>query len=251
MSLPLTYPSQSLRFLETLNRKDKLSNGIGRTATVPEILPARLKLDIVIVGAGLGGLALAIALARRGHAVQILEQAPQLGEVGAGIQIPPNSGRLLHRWGVFEHLEKWAVQPEAINFRRWEDGTVIGHTALGDAFEDNFETPYYVVHRAHFHEALHQRALQLGVVVKLGCKVVKYNEKQGSVMLDNGIMVRGDLVVAADGIKSVARDSMFPDEHHEPIFDGFAAYRATVDVKKMRNDPDIAWILERPALNIW
>lgn len=98
-----------------------------------------------------------------------------------------------------EHLEKWVVKPEGINFRRWEDGKIIGHTALGDSFQDDFQIPYYVVHRAHFHEALHQRALQLGVLVELGCRVTQYNEDSGSVIFGDGSVAQGDLVVAADG----------------------------------------------------
>lgn len=91
------------------------------------------------------------------------------------------------------------VKPEGINFRRWEDGRIIGHTALGHTFQQDFQVPYYVVHRAHFHEALHQRALQLDVLVDLGCKVIQYNEESGSVILGDGSVVQGDLVVAADG----------------------------------------------------
>jgi salicylate hydroxylase len=123
-------------------------------------------------------------------------------QVGAGIHIPPNSGRLLHRWGVFEHLEKWAAQPESINIRRWEDGRMIGRTALDAMFQKDFKSPYYVVHRAHYYEALHQRALQLGVVLELGCRVVQYRENQGSVVLSDGSVIEGDLVVAADGMLS-------------------------------------------------
>ncbi|CAN9305704.1 unnamed protein product [Alternaria alternata] len=90
-SLRTSYPSQALRFLEKVN-------GLNGTSTPSPSLPeqARIKMSIIVVGAGLGGLALAIALARRGHSVRVLEQASKLGEVGAGIQIPPNSGRLLH-----------------------------------------------------------------------------------------------------------------------------------------------------------
>lgn len=120
-------------------------------------------------------------------------------QVGAGIQIPPNSGRLLHRWGVFEHLQKWAVAPDGINLRRWQNGQVIGYTGLGDAFISDFEVPYYVVHRAHFHEALHTQAKELGVKIELNKEVVKYDEAKGSVMLKDGSIVQGDLVVAADG----------------------------------------------------
>ncbi|CAN9305919.1 unnamed protein product [Alternaria alternata] len=208
-------------------------------------------MSIIVVGAGLGGLALAIALARRGHSVRVLEQASKLGEVGAGIQIPPNSGRLLHDWGVFEHLEKWVVKPDAIHFRRWEDGREIGRTALGKDFRENFKVPYYVVHRAHFHHALHQRALQLGVMIELNARVVKYSEKSASVELANNSIIMADLVIAADGIKSKARATIYKDTIHEPSFNGFAAYRATVDVQKIKADPEIAWIIEEPSLNIW
>lgn len=119
--------------------------------------------------------------------------------MGAGIQIPPNSGRLLRRWGVLKDLEKWAVKPECINFRRWKDGSVIGHTALGGTFQDNFQVPYSVVHRAHFHESLVRRAVQLGVTIDLDCKVVQYKPPEGCVVLADGTVVEGDLVVAADG----------------------------------------------------
>ncbi|KAJ4310729.1 hypothetical protein N0V94_008303 [Neodidymelliopsis sp. IMI 364377] len=119
--------------------------------------------------------------------------------VGAGIQIPPNSGRLLQRWNVFEHLQRYAVQPEGINFRRWETGNVIGRTAFGQNFQDDFGVPYYVVHRAHFHEALYQRAMELGVSVELGCKVREYEESKGSLVLESGVKISGDLIVAADG----------------------------------------------------
>jgi salicylate hydroxylase len=100
---------------------------------------------------------------------------------------------------VFEHLEQWVVKPDAIHFRRWKDGREIGRTALGKDFEENFKVPYYVVHRAHFHNALHQRALQLGVVVELNARVVKYCEKSASVELANNSIIIGDLIVAADG----------------------------------------------------
>ncbi|KAF2999653.1 hypothetical protein E8E13_000156 [Curvularia kusanoi] len=245
----LTYPSQSLKFLEALCIEKELHTNISSASTCPK--QAKIKLRIVIVGAGLGGLALCVALARRGHAVRVLEQAKQLGEVGAGIQIPPNSGRLLHRWGVFQHLARWAVKPEGINFRRWEDGRVIGHTDLGERFQRNFGVPYYVVHRAHFHDALYKRALELGVVVDLDRTVVEYDSQQGSVILADRSVVTGDLVVAADGIKSVARASICQGTLHEPSSEGFAAYRATVNVSRISDDSEIAWILEKPSLNIW
>lgn len=77
-----------------------------------------MSLDVAIVGCGLGGLAAAHALAKAGHKVTILEDAPAIGEVGAGIQVSPNVSRLLIRWGLQEQLEKIGVLPEALEFRR-------------------------------------------------------------------------------------------------------------------------------------
>ncbi|KAH8886263.1 FAD/NAD(P)-binding domain-containing protein [Thozetella sp. PMI_491] len=248
-NLRTTYPTQSLHFLRTLEEQKLTQN--GGTIAVQAISQAKLKMEVVIVGAGLGGLATAIALARRGHLVTILEQAPALGEVGAGIQIPPNTGRLLRRWGVFDKLEKFAVRPDHINFRRWENGAVIGLTRLVPDFEENFGAPYYVAHRAHLHTALSERALELGVTVRLNSLVTKYSIDSGSVFLADGTVVKGDLVVGADGIKSLARETLHPETTAEPTFTGFAAYRATVDVEKMKADPTLAALLETPSLNVW
>lgn len=119
-------------------------------------------------------------------------------QVGAGIQIPPNSARLLRRWGVFRYLEQSATRPDSIKFRRWENGDVIGLTALDSEFAENFGSPYHVVHRADFHKALHQRAIELGVQVRLNSRVVEYAGGSSAVLQD-GSVVDGDLVVAADG----------------------------------------------------
>ncbi len=81
---------------------------------------ASLPLNVIIIGCGLGGLAAAFALGKAGHRVKIIESAPQIGEVGAGIQVTPNLSRILIRWGLGEHLKNIAVLPEAIALRRCE-----------------------------------------------------------------------------------------------------------------------------------
>jgi len=124
-------------------------------------------------------------------------------QIGAGIHIPPNAGRLLYQWGVAEHIEKLAIKPEGINIRRWEDGSVIGYTALDACYISDFGAPYYVVHRAHYHDALHKVAVKLGVAIQLGARVVRYQEQKGAVMLEDGSVIAGDLVVAVDGVSNV------------------------------------------------
>ena len=91
------------------------------------------------------------------------------------------------------------VEPEGMTFRRWADGKSIGYTKLVPHFRENFHGPYYVVHRAHFHDALYRRALELGVEVKVASRVEKYDMEAPSVELTNSDTLQADLVIAADG----------------------------------------------------
>ena len=97
--------------------------------------------NIIICGAGLGGLGAAIALARKGHQVTVLEAASQLNEVGAGIQIPPNSSRILKSYGLEKKISENIVWPSYINFRRYATGEVIGTTPLRPTMEEKYGFP--------------------------------------------------------------------------------------------------------------
>jgi 2-polyprenyl-6-methoxyphenol hydroxylase and related FAD-dependent oxidoreductases len=130
----------------------------------------------------------------------MLAIANHLPQVGAGIQIPSNSTRLLSRLGLDPYLKEYVIEPESISFRRWQSGNVIGLTQLIPNFREQFGAPYYVIHRANFHSALHKRALDLGVTVKVASRVVGYNIEEPSIVLENDETVSSDLVVAADGI---------------------------------------------------
>ena len=239
-----SYPTGSLQFLRN-NQPETvkvLENRVGKS---------KVRLNVIVVGAGLGGLATSVALARRGHTVTVLEQAVELGEVGAGIQVPSNSSRLLLRWGIGRFLSDQLVEPEGIRFRRWEDGSLIGYTKLVPDFRQHFDGPYYVVHRAHLHDALHRLALEQGVHLRTDSKVTGYDMDVPSVQLSDGLSFTADLIVAADGIKSIARPIILESEDQPPRPSGFAAYRATVDTSKIQMDKETASLLEKPGLNLW
>ena len=91
------------------------------------------------------------------------------------------------------------MTPRSILWRRWEDGKVIGNARDNPQSEERFGSPYYVTHRAHLHEILHLKAVELGVAIRLASRVEKYNPDEPSLVLVGGEIVRADLVVAADG----------------------------------------------------
>ncbi|KAF2007197.1 FAD/NAD(P)-binding domain-containing protein [Amniculicola lignicola CBS 123094] len=237
-----SYPSRSLSFLRRLKEPSPEEN-------TP--LQAKVKLQIIVSGAGLGGLATAIALRRRGHHVTVFERAPELGEVGAGIQVPPNSSRLLLKWGLEPYLQGKALEPKEIRIRRWQDGSIIGLTKLVPDFQENFGAPYYVVHRANLQLGMYKLALDLGVEVKVNSGVKEYDETGPRVTLEDGTVANADLVVAADGLKSEARRVVLQGVDQPPQKAGFAAYRAMVDAEQMRGDPDTSWLLDSPGQNLW
>ncbi|KAL3479834.1 hypothetical protein BJX99DRAFT_255270 [Aspergillus californicus] len=208
------------------------------------------KLKIAIIGAGVGGLSTAIALKREGHTVTVYEQALALSEVGAGIQIPPNSSRILHSWGLEAALERRSVKPSGILWRRWQDGSIIGNASLNPELQERFGAPYYVTHRAHLHDVLHERVQELGVPVQLGKRVEGY-DADGGVEFGDGEVIQADLVVAADGIKSAARKKLNGEKDKGPHGHGLAAYRATVAMHEIRADPLLKWIADSPGLNLW
>lgn len=186
---PASYPTTSWQYLRATS---------GEPYNQPTA-PARCKLRVAIIGAGIGGLSAAIALAKDGHQVEVYENAPALAEIGAGIQIPPNSSRILHSWGLENALQMKAVRPKTLRWKRWQDGTVIGLTRYEPDFQDWFSAPYYVAHRAELHEVLHDRVKELGVSVYLGKQVTQYDMTAPRFSVEGVGDVETDLVVAADG----------------------------------------------------
>jgi salicylate hydroxylase len=186
----------------------------------------------VIVGAGIGGLTAALALAARGIEPTVLEQATALGDVGAGIQLAPNATRVLQRVGVYESLRPLAVFPVDLTFRRWSDGAVIARRELGPALERSLGAPYIQVHRADLHSAL-VGGLPAGCAVQLATRVVGVEQDgvSATAVCADGRRVRGDVLIAADGIHSAVRAAVFGQDR--PEYSGTVSYRAVVPAERL------------------
>jgi salicylate hydroxylase len=197
---------------------------------------------VAVVGAGIGGLTLAAALARAGIHCEVFEQARCLAEVGAGIQVAPNAVRLLHRLGLERQLHAQAVRPRAIELRRWDNDRLLTRTALGDECEALFGAPYYTVHRADLQHALAGRLVDN--VLHLGRRLTGVEERPGRAVLrfDDGSTYSADVVVGADGIHSVVREALAADA---PVFSGQTIYRGLVPGERV---PDL---VRDPRVRVW
>src|SRR5689334_19752492 len=111
-------------------------------------------MKIAIIGGGIGGLSAALQLLREGFDVQVYEQSPRIGEIGAGIQISPNASRLLIRLGLKGAMDRVGVRPAAVHQRRWDGGRTLQRAPVGSAVETTFGAPYYHFHRGDLAELL-------------------------------------------------------------------------------------------------
>lgn len=192
------------------------------------------KRKILIAGAGIGGLTAAANLLRAGHDVSIFEQAPELSEVGAGLQLSANATHVLHHIGLGPALAEVGVRPGAYVFRLHDTGEEIQRFALSDDHERLHGAPYYQVHRADIHSLLAAKVLDLkGDAIHLNCRVTGFEETADSVKLRiaDGTHADGDLLVGADGLKSVICQQLVGNI--SATYTGDAAWRITVPVERL------------------
>lgn len=179
---------------------------------------------IVIVGGGIAGMTAAAALAQRGFEVTLLESAPQLGEIGAGVTLSPNAMKGLDFLGVSEAVAEAGVEPTRQRIQHWEDGrTLLEVDRTGQRAK--YGAPYVTIHRADLHDALSLAASAAGVRLRCDARVI--GSEGSSAILADGTRVHGDLLIGADGVKSVVRERY---EANLPHFTGHVAWRSLVPV---------------------
>ena len=185
--------------------------------------------EVVVIGGGIGGLAAALALARRGARVRVLEQAPALTEVGAGLQIAPNGVAVLAALGLRDAAAPLASVAEAVELRDYRKGRLVARVPLGADAVARYGWPYWQFHRADLLGILAEAAVASGVELRLGVAVVAVASEAGGVRVRcaDGTEVSAALAVAADGLRSSTRAAHFAGA--APRFTGHVAWRATVE----------------------
>jgi salicylate hydroxylase len=192
---------------------------------------------IFVVGAGIGGLTAALALANRGFRVVVLEKAERLDEVGAGLQLSPNASSILIGLGLKERLAARAVMPEAISILSARAGGEIIRLPLGETASLRAGAPYWVIHRADLQAALQAQVNDHpDIELRLGCQFedVAAHAKGLTVVQRRGNGRQQDLALAligADGVWSTVRQHLFPKV--QPQFSGLIAWRGTLDATQL------------------
>lgn len=204
-------------------------------------------LHVLVAGAGIGGLTIALALQRAGIRVSIYEQAAALGEVGAGLTLASNASRILQHLGLGAVLDDLAVIPGRGAVKHYRTGRTLVDIPRGTTQVERFGAPYCQIHRNDLHQAL-AAAVQSGDrdCLHLGCTLEDFGQDSQVVtaLFRDGQTARGDLLIGCDGIRSTVRARLFGTE--DPRFTGYVAWRGLVPMERLSASlvvPDSAvWI---------
>jgi salicylate hydroxylase len=193
---------------------------------------------VAIIGAGIGGLSLALGLRERGVTAEVYEQAPELTEIGAAIALSANANREYARLGLLDELMAASTIPTELIYRHWRDGNrIAAHQVRNDStYVRRFGAPYLGIHRADL-----QKTLSSAFGVKnlhLGCRLVNIVEDDNSVVAEfaNGRVERADIVVGADGVRSTVRRWVTGAD--DSVYSGTSAFRGIVPTDNLVSLPD-------------
>ncbi|MCW2695088.1 MAG: hypothetical protein JWR62_173 [Modestobacter sp.] len=207
----------------------------GSVAATPR--SDRTSADVVVVGGGIGGLTAALALARAGRSVRVLERSAEFAEVGAGLQLAPNATRELRRLGVLDQIVAHGVLPRRLVIRDALDGSELTHRVLDEEFEARYGGPYVVLHRSDLLDVLVGACAAAGVALETGRQTVDVRQDDDGVEVTcaDGSVHGASAVVGADGLRSSLRARLSDDE---PVSSGYVAYRGTVPFEQAAEHVD-------------
>ena len=193
--------------------------------------------QIIVVGGGLGGAAMALALGRKGYRVRVLEQEPEFGVIGYGIQLGPNVFSMFDRLGVTDAVLTQSIVPKAILMLDSVDGGVIARIPTGASFRERFKRPYIVIHRVDLHRVLLDACKALANVELLPLSGVTQFEDMGDrvkVTMQDNRAVESAALIGADGLRSTIRTQMLNEG--EPRMVGYVAHRTIVPMAQVHAD---------------
>jgi len=191
------------------------------------------ELHICIIGAGIGGLSLALGLLQCGYNVRVFEQAPELGEVGAGLSISPNAALGLEYLGMLEYMDAESNIPIHQDTLHGLTNELLVSFDRTHAREE-FGAAYYQIHRADFHRELIRRIEDLDpncVILNHKLDAVTQTKSAVNLRFDNGEFLTAELVIGGDGVRSVVRDQVFGD--CKPEFTGHMAWRGLIPAENL------------------
>jgi salicylate hydroxylase len=193
-----------------------------------------MPLNCIIAGAGIGGLTAALALLQRGYRVTVLEQAGELRELGAGVQISPNGIRVLDKLGLRDTLRTVAWEPQGKEIRLWSSGQSWKLFDLAAEAVGRYGYPYLMFHRADLHDCLLAAVTTLAPdALRTGTRCINAGQDGSRVwaILENGERISGDVLIGADGIHSAVRTAVFGAD--DPQFTGLVAWRGVIPTTRI------------------
>ncbi|MBM3527395.1 MAG: 3-hydroxybenzoate 6-monooxygenase [Alphaproteobacteria bacterium] len=208
---------------------------------------------VLVVGGGIGGLSAALALSRKGIPVQVLEQAPEFKEIGAGIQLGPNVFRMFEVLGLTEQMVHWGAFPAELEFRDSMTAETIVELKIDKRFHDKYRAPYGVIHRADMLNVIYEACKKSNLIKLATSQKVTTIDDDGSgvtVRTETGETYRGSALIGCDGLWSTVREKIVGDG--KPVVSGHIAYRAVLPTdewpKEYRLPKMIVWCGEKTHL---
>ncbi|MEH7416091.1 FAD-dependent monooxygenase, partial [Neobacillus drentensis] len=206
----------------------------------------KLEKAVLVIGGGIGGLGAALAAAEAGQKTVVFEQAPQFGEIGAGIQMGPNAMAVLDRFGLADEIAKYAVFPQRLVLKDVYTGRELSSLDLGEDFKAKYGFPYIVLHRSDLHRVLFEACEKNPLISLINDQVIEQVEETAAgvtVTNQRGEQFTGIAVIGADGLWSKTR-KYFSDD--QPICSHYVAYRGTIPITEISSDANmddvIMWI---------
>ena len=210
-------------------------------------MSAKTSQEILIIGGGIGGVATALALARRGIPSRVFEKAPEFGEIGYGIQQGPNAYRMLDWLGVMKGLEPQAVFTKNLILIDALTDCELTRISCGEPFRRHFRAPYTVVHRRDLHGALLEACRKRDEIgLHTSKELVSFEDRGGVVVarFSDGSEYQGRAMIGADGLRSRVRETLMDDGPPKPA--GHVTYRGVVPLDQVRDqshfDDMVIWI---------